>query len=102
MGQQQGKQTGPPMPPPPMEGMASMPPVNPKPQQMSKIKGLKTRQNKADVGSWGSGAGQALGAGPPSVAVLGMFNELSNGKIDDNFILHTVSLQIFPSFFVSF
>ena len=92
MGQQQGKQTGPPMPPPPMEGMASMPPVNPKPQQMSKIKGLKTRQNKADVvGSWGSGAGQALGAGPPSVAVLGMFNELSNGKNNENFLLHTVS-----------
>ena len=80
MGQQQGKQSGPPMPPPPMEGLASMPPVNPKPQAVSKIKGLKSRQNK-DLGSWGAGAGQALGAGPPSFAILGMFNELSNGKI---------------------
>ena len=68
---------------PPMEGVANiMPPANQKPQSVSKIKGLKSRQNKdlsADR-SWSAGTGQALGAGPPSVAVLGMFNELSQGK----------------------
>ena len=83
MGQQQGKQPGPPMSLPPMEAVANiMPPANQKPQSVSKIKGLKSRQNKdlsADR-SWSAGAGQALGAGPPSVAVLGMFNELSQGK----------------------
>ena len=84
MGQQQGKQLGPPMPPPPMEGVASIPSIASKPQPVSKIKGLKSRHK--DVSSWSGGTGQALGAGPPSVAVLGMFNELSNGKLKDYFI----------------
>lgn len=72
MGQQQGKQ-GYPLPPPPMvEGVA------PKPPPVSRIKGLKPRQQPKD-GSW-SPASQPLGAGPPSVAILGMFNDHSNGR----------------------
>ena len=72
------------MPPPPMEGVTSIPSIASKPQPVSKIKGLKSRHK--DVSSWSGGTGQALGAGPPSVAVLGMFNELSNGKLKDYFI----------------
>ena len=84
MGQQQGKQGVAAGYPPPMEGVATtgMLPSSKAPP-VSRIKGLKPRQPKE--GSWSpalSGVNMSpLGAGPPSGAALGLFNELSNGKI---------------------
>ena len=84
MGQQQGKQGVAAGYPPPMEGVASsaMLPSSKAPP-VSRIKGLKPRQPKE--GSWSpalSGTTMSpLGAGPPSGAAFGLFNELSSGKI---------------------
>ena len=82
MGQQQGKQ-GYPLPPPPMEGVAAKPPP-----PVSRIKGLKPRQPAKESGAWSPASqglvsgvqGPPLGAGPPSGAILGLFNEHANGK----------------------
>ena len=80
MGQQQGKQgvAAPPEPAPPSIIDAS---VN-KAAPVSRIKGLKPRQSSKESGAWSPAltGGVALGAGPPSGTMLGMFNELSNGK----------------------
>ena len=80
MGQQQGKQ-----------GVAAAPEQAPpsimepgviKAAPASRIKGLKPRQPSKESGAWSPAlpGGVALGAGPPSGTMLGMFNELSNGK----------------------
>ena len=80
MGQQQGKQgvAAAPEPAPPSiidAGVVKAAPV-------SRIKGLKPRQSSKESGAWSPAltGGVALGAGPPSGTMLGMFNELSNGK----------------------
>ena len=92
MGQQQGKQGVAAGYPPPMEGVASsaMLPSSKAPP-VSRIKGLKPRQPKE--GSWSpalSGTTMSpLGAGPPSGAAFGLFNELSSGKITlDTYLAH--------------
>ena len=92
MGQQQGKQgvaaAPEPAPPPVLEaGVIKAAPV-------SRIKGLKPRQPSKESGAWSPAlaGGVALGAGPPSGTMLGMFNELSNGK---HRVLNLVSLFLY-------
>ena len=82
MGQQQGKQGVAAAPevalPPGLEGgLVKAPPV-------SRIKGLKPRQQSKESGAWSPAmsGGVALGAGPPTGTMLGMFNELSNGRTE--------------------
>ena len=80
MGQQQGKQ-GVAGYPPPMEGVSAVPIVSSaKVPPVSRIKGLKPRQPKESSWSPVITGGIAIGAGPPSAAGLGLFNEIPNGK----------------------
>ena len=80
MGQQQGKQ-GVAGYPPPMEGVSAVPIVSSaKVPPVSRIKGLKPRQPKESSWSPVITGGIAIGAGPPSAAGLGLFNEIPTGK----------------------
>ena len=92
MGQQQGKQGVAAAPevalPPGLEGgIVKAPPV-------SRIKGLKPRQQPKESGAWSPAltGGVALGAGPPTGTMLGMFNELNNGRTE--FLLHYILIRV--------
>ena len=88
MGQQQGKQGVAAGYPPSMDGIAAAPSSSKVPPPVSRIKGLKPKQPR-------SAMSPSLGAGSsPSGAVLGIFNELSNGKSVHSTYIHCLLISV--------
>ena len=79
MGQQQGKQG---VAAPEAAISSGLESSGLKAPPVSRIKGLKPRQQPKESGGWSPAlsGGVPLGAGPPSGSMLGMFSELSNGR----------------------